>query len=265
MTRQSYVLPEKNLVVFWTPKAACTTISTAICAKLLNLPQEEFSSETGGMRGWLRRSDYWKSGADALKLTKEHGYHTIGLIREPYDRLISAYLNKFVRNKSRDLDTLETLEPFARVFYQNVILPRKGHTAESQVPYEGLTFTEFVNAVCERIEARGANEPRLDHHWNTQIPFSFKDAGFKFDELYTLKSADAFFERFGELTDSDIKNNKLNATHYQEASNENLCDVGSLELIKLPSYSKKQFRSPELESMVKKAFEIDYSYLADAK
>jgi Sulfotransferase family len=263
MTRQAYVFPEQELVLFWTPKAACTTIARSICTKLLKKPLEDFGDEPGGMRGYLRRADFWRSGEDGAALCREKRYRSIALIREPYDRLISAYINKYVQSKSRPIASVEAMEPFARAFYVNVIKPRLGHSDET--PYPGVTFREFAFAVCNRINARRNQEPRLDHHWNTQIPFSFEKDRFEYDEIYALTSADTFFERLSILLGVEMDNEQHNATQYEKISTTPLQNVTSLALLQLGSYDKSQFRGPAIAKAVERAFAIDYRYLEKAK
>jgi hypothetical protein len=260
LTRQAYQLPEKKLVIFWTPKAACTTVVEKIWTDYLGRTTDDTNILLHDQREWLRQSEYWVSGRDGMKLCLDEGYRSIGLVRDPYDRLISAYLNKFVRTVNLSHTDLSSLEPFARAFYLNVIGPK--YKIPESAAYPGVSFRMFVEAVCDRINSREKREPMLDHHWNTQVPFFMKEAGFKYDELYKLSSADAFFKRFDDLIGVSVKKaNKKNATKYGKASTNQMHDKSSLEIIDAGSISKSQFRNPEIRSIIRKSFAIDYDFL----
>jgi hypothetical protein len=217
-----------------------------------------FNNVQGGMRGWLRRSEYWKDGNDARALCCSEGYHSIALLRDPYDRLISAFANKYIINSNRKLTELDELEPMARAFYLNVISKKANKNPNF---YNGITFREFAYSVCERIERRGANEPKLDHHWNTQVPFSFENEQFQYDEIYSLKSAHTFFNRIGALTGAQIFEEKLNRTKYAGKSERALQDVLSTEILQLEGFQKSQFKDEEIKKVIDSAFAVDYKYM----
>lgn len=254
MTRQAYIIPQKKLVVFWTPKAACTTIVSQI---LKALPENEvpevFASEPGGPRGWLRRSPYWINGREAIDKCENETFRSIALLRNPYDRLISAYINKFVSNGKKNFGTLEELEPFAQKFVNDL------HSVGKE--YKGISFSEFVNGLCDCIEERGKGEPQLDHHWNTQVPFYMRKRKFRYDETFKLPNSKLFFDRLESLLEISVNRARQNATNYNdEVSGQNLTDISSVELIGR-DLSKTNFRDSLLLERVKKAYQIDYRYL----
>lgn len=258
MTRQAYILPNHNLTVFWTPKAACTTIVHKICLEILKVNRDELVNETGGMRGWLIGNGYWYEGNQAAKITIERNYTSIALIREPYDRLVSSFTNKFIKNASGPITSFQELEIFAQEFYCEI----KGHKLnESKFPYTGLTFREFATAVTTKIESRRGKEPNLDSHWNTQIPFSFIDNDFNYNHIYNLESSSAFFSKLSELVNQPLTNEKLNATKYSEPTNELLVDVRSIDIAKENNIAKPQFQDSELRDCIFKAFDVDITYL----
>ena len=64
-----------------------------------------------------------------------------------------------------------------------------------------MTFVQFLTYVNEAIAARGAKEPSLNDHWNTQVSFRWVEAGGQLDEIYDMKQftlgIDALNARFG--------------------------------------------------------------------
>lgn len=264
MTRQAYVLHDHKLVIFWTQKAACTSLSALIARDIVGASVEDIKSFGGrGPRRYLNKMGFHCNGRKAATISKRTGYHSIALIREPYDRLISAFTNKFLFYKRRALDGLDRLEPFSQRFYLEL---KKIEDPSDVQNYDGLSFAEFVNEICQKIDDRGDKEPRLDKHFNTQIPFAFVNNGFQYDYFYTLKETNTFISKLSELTGKSLNSVTHNSTNYSNVSSEILCNQSSLEIIsKHTSVSKKQFESPELREKVKKSFSPDYFYLGDGK
>tara|TARA_R110002020_G_scaffold474869_1_gene707783 strand:- start:2428 stop:3231 length:804 start_codon:yes stop_codon:yes gene_type:complete len=262
MTRQSYVLEDNNLVVYWSPKAACTTVVNQIFYEVLGLSDGFINNANSDARGYLGKN-YQKNALQSMNDCKNRGFTSIGLIREPYDRLISAYINKFVTYHGSNIDEESKLEPFALNFYNNVLL-REGIVEDSLGDYKGISFKQFVSGICHVIDVNAQGEPNLDHHWNTQIPFLYRECGFRYDYLFELSDTDAFFEKLGELSGTKLTNKKLNVSSYSESSvTEDFTDLSSLELQAKTSLSKENLSNNTLREKVFKSFAIDYLYLRD--
>ncbi|WP_105244573.1 sulfotransferase family 2 domain-containing protein [Psychrobacter sp. Marseille-P5312] len=260
MTRQAYVLENNNLVVYWSPKAACTTVVNQIFYEVLGLNDRDINGSKSDARGYLGQN-YQKNALQSMNYCKNKGFTSIGLIREPYDRLISAYINKFVNYHGNDIDEECKLEPFALNFYRNVLL-KEGIVERDSGGYKGVSFKQFVNGVCHVIDSNVQGEPSLDHHWNTQIPFLYREHDFKYDYLFELSDTDAFFEKLGELTGTKLNNKKLNVSSYSEVSvNEDFTDLSSLDLQDESGLSKENLSNSTLREKVLKSFAIDYLYL----
>lgn len=261
MTRQAYRLEAQKVMVFWSPKVACTSIANALGQSVFGVAPSSLRGSGRGMRAWLDTNGVLIGGDAAADLCRNGGYASIALLRDPYDRLVSAYLNKFAKYHATVIDHPSKMESFARNFYQTDILPlyqAKGNRVE---PYPGLTFREFVTAVCARIETRGHAEPDLNHHWNTQVPFSFPRLKFTYDHVYTLDRTDEFFARLSDLTGLTIANNRVNASRRHGIYVDDLVDASSLEVGATGVVAKEQFRSKVLARRVRQAFKIDYNHV----
>ncbi len=93
----------------------------------------------------------WSRGQDKTNID---GYRFVAFVREPARRLVSAYLQKVVVR-------WDVPESPGRAVVQQV-QRRSAH----KIDYErGITFREFVKAVCERPEAE------MDVHWRPQHTF----------------------------------------------------------------------------------------------
>ena len=74
-----------------------------------------------------------------------------------------------------------------------------------------LRIMEFLGFIHDAIAKRGDGEARINHHWNTQVPFYFKDRGFNYDHVFHLeKFGDAMewlCRRYGVETENTHKKN----------------------------------------------------------
>ena len=261
MTRQAYSLDAQKVMVFWSPKVACTSIANAIGQSVFGMDPAALQGSGRGMRGWLNENGVQLTSDAAVARCRDGGYVSIALLRDPYDRLVSAYLNKFAKYHATVIDDPSKMESFARSFYLTEILPAQRAAGLALDPYPGLSFRAFVTAVCARIETRGKAEPALDHHWNTQVPFSFIRLHFTYDHVFTLDQADAFFAQLGTLTGRAIENQRVNTSRRHGVYDDDLVDASSLEVGATGVVSKLQFRNKSLAKRVRQAFKVDYNHL----
>ena len=261
MTRQAFVLADQATVVFWTPKAACTTIARLVSDHALRAGHRRPARRRIGTRHWLARLGYRLSGQAAADLCRSRGFASLCLLRDPYDRLVSAYIHKFVHDGTRPKAGFTTLVPFAAEFYRAHVRPRTG----GSTGYAGLSFREFAEAICDIIDARGSDEPDLDHHFNTQVPFAFAEQRFRYDSVHRLDAAEGFFERLCALTGSTPHVPHLNRTPRSSNGPALLTDHSSRELCRLPGFDRAAFRDPDLEARIARSFALDYDYLALAQ
>jgi hypothetical protein len=261
MTRQAYRLDAQKVMVFWSPKVACTSIANAIGQSVFGVDPATLKGSGRGMRGWLGDNGVQMPGEAAARLCMDSGYTSIALLRDPYDRLISAFLNKFAKYHATVIDDPAKMESFARSFYETEILPAQQAAGLRTDPYPGLTFRDFVNAVCARIETRGKAEPELDHHWNTQVPFGFRKLGFRYDQVFTMDRTEAFFARLSELTGIRIESQRVNTSRRHGQYDDDLVDASSLEVGATGLVSKDQFRNKLLAKRVRLAFAVDYNHI----
>ena len=127
------------------PKNACSTVIMTLGGDLI--PDErphrhvrQFAAAPEGSLAWPR----------------------IVVHRDPYERLVSAYLNKIARPSPS--------EPFAAQVVRTIIRNRHDRswsepTGEPRVPVESVSFAEFVQYVCSRPD------DDLDVHWRSQSSF----------------------------------------------------------------------------------------------
>lgn len=132
--------------------------------------------------------------------------------------------------------------------------------------YLGLSFAEMVTMVCEKIDKRGKKEPKLNNHFSTQVPFSFYEAGFTYDHLFTLKEHDRFLATISELSGTLLSMPHANTTKYSDENVEGLSHENSLDILqKYDAVSKQQFDCDDLKQLIRERFVPDYQYIDNRK
>jgi hypothetical protein len=249
--------------VFWAPKSACSAIATSFVCDVLGWSEQEMKRKGIGPRRLLRNEGYMLNDTDGYKLVRDKGFKSIALLRDPYDRLISAYINKFVSYHRRPIDSFAKLEPFAKRTYLWI---RGVGKAEDLDIYDGLTFEEFVQGVSEQIRLRQGREPGLNHHWNTQVPFYFYEKRFEYDFVYDIKNIGGFFAELSRLMGRPMSCRHRNRTEKREGIESDCSRMTSVELAHLgATISYQALRRDDLQELVAKAYEPDMYYLARAK
>lgn len=112
------------------------------------------------------------------KLLEDPEYFKFCVVRNPWERLASAYIDKFVRARRYE------------DFVQEVIVQIKGVDG-SRGASQGISFAEFVDYVCEETD------DRLNVHWRPQYCFM---GDVEFDFIGRLEEMDAVYEVLVERT-----------------------------------------------------------------
>jgi hypothetical protein len=252
MTRQAYIHHPSRTVIFWTYKAANTSIVHALAFDILGLPRS-----IGDPRPALER--YRANYSHALALIEQNSYRSIALIREPYDRLISAFLHIFVARENIGITSYDQLEVVGRTGYAAIAGDRAG-------AFAGLVFRQFVEHCLSAIRHRG-REPLLDGHWNTQIPFEFLHRRFEYDFLYPLEQSSEFFKRLAKLTGKPVVERRVNEHKRSETRTpRNLVDTPSVEYCNDATLRHPgNFEDRALRAEVEQAYALDRIFLETAQ
>ena len=263
MTRHAFILPHQEMAVFWAPKAACSTLAEVIALSVLDKDViESWDFDTGGPRALLEAQGMLTTGLEAQKIATHLKYQTHAILRDPYDRLISAFVNKFIRKNDTAITRFADMEAFAFRFLQhNAAKLGLPHAPSHDDNWTGMTFRRFLNAICDVIDESCEQNRLLNQHWNTQIPEVFRAQNLNFDAVYDLKTLPNFFETLFARTGNRVKIPARNASSYDRGDAVDLCDVNTLEIVKMTGVSKACFEDAALRKRVQKSFAIDYHYL----
>ena len=138
--RHLYVYPRLRLAYTYIPKNACSSLKRTF----------------GRAQGWLTadspsahemRRAWWLSGLARYPRAEER----IVVVRDPFDRVLSAYLNKFLRAK----DSVA----------EQAVAAGLGESIGPGATRDDVTFADFVGYLS-RTPSR-----RLDEHWRPQHDF----------------------------------------------------------------------------------------------
>jgi hypothetical protein len=250
--RNAYWDAQRRLLVFWVPKSACTAVANWYARGLLGHRRLE-----GGPRAWLIKNHHNLRYPEALEVARRHDAHSIAFIRHPFDRLISAYLNKFVVYKDKPITRFEDLEAFAQRFYCRVKGMKPKAAAKN---YEGITFLELLREIDAEVANAGGGEADLNGHINTQYPLLYRQAGFIADEIYDVASLNAILAKLNERYGGTyLPPTHSNATNYSPHSGEFIGDVPSKALAEEGILISKQgFASNESLALARRAHALDY-------
>ncbi len=259
MTRRAFVIREKKVVCFWSPKAGNSSLGHWLVRGLWadehdrsGLPFREFLRGTGRVVDFGRAAD----------LVSRERFDSFALVRDPYQRATSAYMNKFLYNGSAPLDRFDRLEGFSRRF---IVDCADGEAGEA---YRGISFVQFLQAVISRVRAPGASgEPELNIHWNTQTPFHFRDIGFRYGRIIHLETVEAdivpLADRLGIGTPFPHMRHRRNAAGPNRVD---LSEAPSLEILRrglVPS--DEDLLSAGARQLIGEAYAVDFTTLGYSK
>lgn len=260
MTRQAYVDHREKIIVFWSPKAGCSSLTNWFLHSLLRASGQvtETTHFGGRPRVWLEQNGYRFDYKQAYNLASNAGYETLVLARHPVSRLISAYLNKFVVYNGTPITSFVQLEAFAQQLY----LEATGTTAQSaQSHYPGISFTGFIEYICQKIGQKTDAEPMLDHHWNTQCPFWLQERTFQYGKILYLEDMAAAQAWLQARSTIAWQAPVINATSYANSAHHDCSDMPSCALAGEPQlHSALNFINSTIIEKIADAFKVDFDY-----
>lgn len=254
MTRQAYVDDDRKLLIFWSPKCGCSAIVEWWYAGPVGKAADEEEVPRAKARHWLHSQGYERRLKQLARLDLP-AFHKIVIARHPFDRAVSAYIDKFVGRHGRWKDEYQKLEGFAAEFWRQI---RGVDLTDHQDSYDGLTFLEFLEAINERVLSRGDSEPKLNSHWNTQVPFAF-DMAPPYDDVYDIQELTGALSKINDIYGFTYVPGVRRSIDYGSFDGQFAGDISSLTLAREGRrLNRRNFYSAETEKMIRSAYDIDF-------
>ncbi|PAV26084.1 hypothetical protein CF392_07585 [Tamilnaduibacter salinus] len=163
--RDPVVNHRQRLIYFPIPKSACTTFTTFLA--ITDPDVLGFNSQTEGIHTFRNRTKSIRLNNFRLLLSDE--YHRFTVIRRPYERLLSAYLDKIVKPKrSRAVMVTEKDDPsFQDLVYWIYTVPdhrieehfRPQTTFIRHVPFDHIGLFDDLESTFRWLEQRTSINP----------------------------------------------------------------------------------------------------------
>jgi len=242
-TSQAMMVEDLRLVYLPLAKNACSSLKRMV-ASLGGVelePGEDIHIKLDTNRTGLQFAD--RSEEDIRKALSGPDWMRFVVIRDPFDRLVSAYIEKFVLH--RDVPRIEeTVGPAYRS-----VFGREALTPEDFV--RGITFRGFVTFILHE-------DPKtLDFHWQPQ---SEQLGNIAFTHVYDVKQLDDLAEDLRAHVGQDIALPRMNVS--RDASGDPIvlagaCDLLPAELEEPSRISVDSFLPDDLHGLVAQYFAMD--------
>lgn len=224
-------------------KNACTLFSRMLVEN--SNKNKEFASSGLSIHEYLEsdRSPFKLTEYDLGKL-KEDNFFKFVVLRNPFERLVSGYIDKFVKPKA-------IFESFA----EPVIREVQNHLDLEHNISASITFNQFVHYLAR------TEDDRLDAHWRPQ--HTFLDHGlFKFDLIIQFENLTPGLlllqEKFGFEIKSQVVTNSHITKYGAFDGSQKFHDAAPDILRSFDGYpSGSQLYTPELEAIVRRRFSRD--------
>lgn len=242
MSMSCYVLLNKKLVFFFSFKSGNTSLAYWIYDYLKS--RNDFTISDKNIPMYLNNPNMHVSAGMGWSLIKNNNFKGVVLSRDPYARIVSAFVNKFVVDGGRWIKNYDNLEHFSKNFL--------GDAAK-----DGVSFIEFLNL----IDAYHISGQELNRHFAPQIPDKFLNKKF-FTYQIKLESVDDDLKKMCEIENlvwrpfPKLRTTKTNLRLFDgDASEINCFDLASKEI--LPK--QKNLLNADTVSLINKIYEKDFS------
>lgn len=232
-------------------KNACSSLKRVV-AELGGLHLDRFEdihrkldNENTGLMFYNREDE------DIITALGQPGWMRFVTIRDPLERLVSAYVEKFVINR---------LSPDVKITCDPVLMRRRKIGWLREPDYErGITFRSFVKDIVSQ------SPDRLDPHWRPQ---SLYVKAFPFTHIYDIDDLDMASRDLSDHTGKDIQIPRSNVSRNSDKNElevENAADLLPRDLPSPDRISVSSFVHGKLRRQILSYFAEDLYLLAKAR
>jgi len=249
----SQVFVSQNARVLYCPigKNACTFLKSEITRTqgLLHTPYilRDIHFVTDHVRTGLQLSDYSKEDAAALMTNDD--YFKFAVLRDPADRLLSAYIEKFVVGRLSAANMHHT---------KSVVVPVQSMQGLTETDFDrGITFRQFIDFIAK------ADPEHLDPHWRPQTLYL---AGIEYDRLFRIDELDDLITILEERTGMTLNRKARNVTGSGKGTFlRGAADLLPAQIAAAPRISKNSFWDPDVREAMEQVYASDYTLFENTK
>lgn len=228
-------------------KNACTFLKAEVARTarpaFMNYMARDIHFITDHVRTGLQLSDYPE--AEARALAADPAYLRFAVLRDPFDRLLSAYVEKFVIGRTAPDNIQHTV---------SVVAPVQRAEGLGQPDHDrGISFRQFVEHLAV------ADPTQLDAHWRPQALYL---AGMTYDRLFRIDALDRVMEMLEARSGLTLGRQAVNVTGSgQGMPRPGAMDLMPAEIAATPRIARESFVDPAIEAVIRRVFAADYALL----
>jgi hypothetical protein len=222
-------------------KCGCTSLKSAMIA-LAGVEQYEKAIELGvhlitdRFNTGVQLKD--KSMKDAWKILASDEYFKFAVVREPFERMVSAYLEKFVYNRHHPENLLHTRPVIGMVQGTDAIDLQRG-----------ISFDEFIAAVI------GQEAMQLDPHWRPQ--YLYMENIKHLSKVYRLENIGKLQVDLCDITGSSLQLRHRNKTRKSDELLTGIAAMPSADIEALGSFDPRSFESSDMYNALADYYQRD--------
>lgn len=242
------VIPELKVLYCPIAKNACTSLKRAIVrASCIEMKEEVLSGcvhmMTDNHNTGIHLCEY--PAEQINRILNDNEFFSFIVLRDPYERLRSAYVEKFVLNRMDGKQWAHTGPVIAAITGCDL----------DEVNYDvGITFREFVEYIIKQ-------PPRnLDTHWRPQFMYM---AGVPYSHMYTIGELDKLERDYEKHTGLSLglEHKNVSAPKTNWVKRKDAVDMRSDELYAIGNVSSGSLHDETLLKLVRRYFALDYTMI----
>lgn len=236
---------DKQIILIYSKKSGCTSLVRGFIENICGIKDKNYNHKIINDNKLLRSSAVdapflqmkWDISINYNLIPKN--YKIFWGIRDPRDRIISCFINKFIFHPVFGRVNKNNLESFSKEFLESI-----------NINYEKLTFNKFL----EGIEYLKKNKKHINHHFNNQVN---KDRYNLIKDLPNLLIFD--INNIPNILKID---NQLNKTQEKQDKNKRI-NCSNVKVTEFKNYMLTKSNYYDSSDLIKKIFDSDYKIFSN--
>ncbi|SLN15252.1 Sulfotransferase family protein [Aquimixticola soesokkakensis] len=198
------------------------------------------------------QSRFW-SYAFKTTLEEESTWDHVALLRDPYERLVSCYCDKFGRTRNHPMTVKFHTAPVYRYF-------NGGKEPNAAFVERGITFRQF----CQYINH--TKRDVQDSHWAPQWTY-LQNA--RFNKLFAIENIGDFEKYVLKRLPKEMRHIRLSAENVAQKQHQNvtkdLSDVRPVDWLEQGNPPAEAFLTPDIRQFIENYYSLDFDLYEKAR